>query len=110
MKQYPMRLRRDGVIEWLSPPPGFNIPVLKQTKTRFSEIIPVNPFLHLAFRVLRLCFGEYGRVGNWTRTWTVVWRCSILLGPGKGRTKESGLRSVLINWEHDQWAMNLRNQ
>lgn len=112
MKQYPMRIRKDGVIEWLSPPPGFSIPVLKQTRRRYSEIVPVNPFLCLAFRVLRLCFGEtlFGIVPNWTRLWKCQWQARILIGPSRGRTKISTNRYELISWEHDQWAMNLRNQ
>lgn len=109
-----MRIRKDGVIEWLSPPPGFSIPVLKQTRTRFSEIVPCfacHPFLYLAFRIIRFIFGE-GKwwIPEWTRRWVCTWRCTILRGPSKGMFKEGGLRCVLIDWEHDQWAMNLRNQ
>lgn len=105
-----IRIRRDGIIEWLSPPPGFSIPVLNQTRRRYSEILPVNPVQRLAFRVLRLCFGETGRVSEWTRSWVTVWRAEILIGPARGRTKEHWLRSILIDWEHEQWAANLRNQ
>lgn len=106
-----MRVRKDGVIEWLSPPPGFSIPFLKQTRTRFSEILPVNPFLYAAFRMLRFVFGEnIGRIPTWTRTWPCLWRCQILLGPGQGKTRISTDRKELISWEHDRWALNLRNQ
>lgn len=110
MKQYPIRIRKDGVIEWLSPPPGFYIPVLKQTRTRFSEILPVNPFLYLVFRILRLVYGEEGPVGNWTRSWKVEWQARILKGPKRGSVRVGRDRKKLIDWEHDQWAMNLRNQ
>lgn len=109
--KYHMRIRKDGVIEWLSPPPGFSIPVLKQTRTRFSEILPVHPFLYLAFRVIRFLFGEgAGRIPAWTRTWRCMWRCQILKGPRRGTVRIGMDRSKLISWEHDQWAMNLRNQ
>lgn len=110
MKHYVMRIRRDGVTEWLTMPPGLNLPVLKQTRQRYSEILPVNPVKRLVFRLLRWVFGENGWVSEWTRGWVCYWRAEILLGPGKGRTMENGLRCVLIEWEHDQWAMNLRNQ
>lgn len=111
MKQYPIRIRKDGVIEWLSPPPGFYIPVLKQTRTRFSEILPANPFLYVAFRVIRFIFGEgTWMVPAWTRTWPCLWQCKILKGSKRGTVRVGRSRKELIHWEHDQWAMSLMNQ
>lgn len=106
-----MRLRRDGVIEWLSLPPDLDITVLKQTRQRYSEILPVNPFLYVAFRIIRAVFGEgTGRIPEWTRTWPCRWRCRILIGHSRGKTRTGMDRKELIGWEHDQWAMMLRNQ
>jgi hypothetical protein len=40
---------------------------------RASHVEPVSLSLRKLFRWLREAFGEDGRVGNWTRTWTCLW-------------------------------------
>jgi hypothetical protein len=102
MKQHHLRIRKDGVIEWLAPPP-VPFKIKNQTRQRFSEILPVNPVLYMAFRILRKIFGETGRVSDWTRSWLCKWRATILLGPHKGETMDSGLRGVLLEWEKTIW-------
>jgi hypothetical protein len=99
------------VIEWLSPPPGFDPPILKQHRKRFSEILPYNPFLYVAFRVIRTILGEgpFG-IPEWTRSWKCKWKAQILRGSNRGKIRVSMNRKELIDWEHDQWITNLRNQ
>lgn len=41
---------------------------------RISHVEPVNLSLRRCFRLLRFCFGDYGRVADWTRTWECFWR------------------------------------
>lgn len=101
--KYQLRIRKDGVIEWLAPPP-VPFKVQNQTRKRFSEIIPLNPVKRALFRFLRLVFGETGRVSDWTRDWACYWHCKILLGPHKGETMDSGLRCVLLEWEKEKFC------
>jgi|GEM_PF-5897525 hypothetical protein len=94
--------KRTGMIEWLAPPP-FKVPVRKQTRQRFSEIIPLHPLPRLLFRILRAVFGEQGRVAVWTRNWLCVWIGIILQGPHRGETYISCFRGRIIEWEKERW-------
>lgn len=86
------------MIEWLSPPP-FTVPIDKQTRKRYSEIVPVNPVLFILFRILRVLFGETGRVSEWTRGWNgIMWRMTVL---STGYTARSNSRSALVDLEHE---------
>lgn len=104
MKQDRIRIRKDGVLEWLSPP---QVPfkIEKQTRTRFSEITPTNPFLFIAFRLIRLCFGE-GKwwLPEWTRRWPCEWKATILLGEHRGRSMVGRSRKALLDWECYIWC------
>lgn len=42
-------------------------------KTRASHVVPLDPVLRVAFRVIRWATGEAGRVSDWTRSWKVLW-------------------------------------
>jgi hypothetical protein len=103
--KYHVKIRRDGTLEWLgSPPPGFKMPAPE--RIRFSEILPVQPWLRRVFRALRFLFGENGHVAEWTRTWQCGWECIILRGPERGRcARQYGRigREALVNWEHSIW-------
>lgn len=90
------------MLEWLAAPP-FRLAVSKQSKQRFSEIVPRNPIKRAAFRLLRFMFGETGKVSDWTRGWVCTWKATILLGSHKGESKENGLRAVLLEWEKEKW-------
>jgi hypothetical protein len=48
---------------------------------RASHVEPATLFKRLTFHILRRIFGEYGKVGNWTRTWKCLWRVRIVNGP-----------------------------
>ena len=96
MKSHRLIIRRDGRMEWLNPPP-FAVPA-KTKRKRYSEITPTNPFLFVAFRLLRLAFGEKGRVSDWTRSWRCEWRMEIL---HSGLTRISRDRQELIDLEHE---------
>lgn len=97
-----LRIKSDGSFEFLgSPPPGFAVGVT--SKSRFSEILPVNPALRWLFIRLRRAFGEDGIFGEWTRTWPCLWRCEILKGSRKGSSAVSKHRHELISWEKQIW-------
>jgi hypothetical protein len=92
-----MKIKRDGTIEWLAPPP---VPFIieKQIRKRFSEIVPVNPLLLVLFRLLRWMFGENGAVSDWTRRWKCTWSMTILKS---GFTCRSNNRQSLVDIEHE---------
>ncbi len=103
-KPHHLRIRSDGVLEWLSPPP-VPFKIGRQTKRRFSEIVPSNPFLFVAFRIIRAVFGEgKGRVPEFTRKWPCVWRGTILLESHAGETMTSRNRQAIIDWEHEKFV------
>jgi len=100
--RYTVKVKADGTLEFLGqPPPGLNLPMLKPR--RISEIIPINPVKRSMFRLLRKVFGEYGLVGQWTRTWRCQWRCTLLAGKHTGFTAVSTDRASLIDWEQKLW-------
>lgn len=102
MKHHTIKLKQDGRIEFLNPPP-FPVAVNK-SRQRFSEIVPVNIPLRIAFRILRRLFGETGACSIWTRQWVCRWECRILLGRFKGAVRRSMNRERLLQWERDVWA------
>ena len=63
---------------------------------RATHILPVNPFKRAAFVLLRLVFGERGRVAETTRRWRGPWKAIIL---ATGQTKIHPSRKVLLRWE-----------
>lgn len=100
--RYHLRLHKDGSIEFLGDaPPMF--PMGKPVTRRFSEIVPTFPPLLILFRLLRLLFGEKGRVAEWTRHWPCQWRATILMGRHHGQTTTDRRRATLIEWEHERW-------
>ena len=48
---------------------------------RASHVEPATLIKRLTFHFLRRIFGEYSRLGNWTRTWKCLWRVNIINGP-----------------------------
>lgn len=102
VKRTTLRIKKDGTIEWLVPPP-FPVPVVNQTKQRFSEIVPTDPLRCLAFRILRKLFGETGRVSDWTRSWRCLWTGRILTGRWRGSEFISPFRAAVLEWEHSKW-------
>ena len=103
MKRHLVRIsKRTGEMEWLgSPPPGMVLPAPK--RQRFSEIIPRHRWLRLAFRILRLIFGEDGEVSEWTRLWPCSWEAVILMGKYRGARRVDSNRLRLIMWEQELW-------
>lgn len=51
---------------------------------RASHVLPVNPVLRVAFRVLRWVFGDEGRAADCTRNWPCKWSVEIIGGPNLG--------------------------
>ena len=103
MKRTILISKKDGSLQWLTPPP-FPVPVLSQTTERFSEITPVNPIKRATFKLLRRMFGEQGKVADWTRRWLCLWECRILLGKHRGEAMRHELRPLLIEWEQQKFA------
>lgn len=89
-------IRRDGTMCWLTAPPIHLAGSI--TTKRFSEIVPRNPALRLAFRALRKVFGETGKVSDWTRSWHCMWRMTVL---ETGFTDYSMDRASLITQERE---------
>jgi hypothetical protein len=102
MKHTVLINKRTGMIEWLAPPP-FKVHVRKQTRQRFSEILPTDPTLRILFRCLRKLFGEEGKVAAWTRRWLCIWTGRILLGSHRGEEFTSPFRAAVIQWEKERW-------
>lgn len=71
---------------------------------RASHILPVNPVKRAAFRLLRLMFGERGKVAAWTRTWRGPWQ-GIIIGSKRSFIHPS--RRVVLAWERDVLERNL---
>lgn len=91
------------MIEWIKPPP-VPFKISKQTKVRYSEITPINPFIYIVFRIIRFLFGE-GKwfIPEWTRNWRCVWRAEILLGKHKGEEFIHTSRSACVDWELNRY-------
>lgn len=50
---------------------------LKPSVRRASHVEPIGWAKRLAFRALRLAFGERGRVSDWTRSWRGPWQADL---------------------------------
>lgn len=94
--KHQIRIRKDGMIEFLSPPPQFKVDI--KHSARWSEIVPCNTVLRFFFRVLRNIFGEKGLAAAFTRIWPVRWRMTVL---STGYTEEGYNRQALIDKEHE---------
>lgn len=86
-----------GCVETLGNPLG--LPGVSSS-TRYSEIVPINRVLRVAFRALRKMFGDHGIVAGFTRRWPCDWQATIL---STGRTARSNCRETLIAWEHSEY-------
>lgn len=49
----------------------------KSTRHRATHVEPDSLLLRLAFHVLRLFFGDKGRMSEFTRHWSCLWRVNI---------------------------------
>ena len=54
-------------------------PFIDDTSTvlRASHVEPVNRMIRAVFYTLRALFGEYSRIGAYTRTWGCTWRINL---------------------------------
>lgn len=69
------------------------------TTTRLSHIVPLFLPKRAVFRLLRLMFGERGRVADWTRSWRGPWHVSIL---ATGAWSVFEKRADCVAWEIQQ--------
>lgn len=95
-----INLEEDGRISWIGDL-DLDLPVENVIKRRVSHIVPVNPIKRAFFRVLRILFGESGRVSNWTRAWRGPWLV-VIIETGSRFVHQS--RSECIKWELEQLA------
>lgn len=85
-----------GEVQFLGDIPPVDLPLGKMRRQRVSTILPLTATKRCAFKLLRLLFGERGRVAAWTRTWQCEWRVTILA------TRQSAVfetREDAIRWE-----------
>ena len=69
---------------------------------RASNVEPVRYTLRLAFHGLRLIFGDYGRVAEFTRHWNCVWRVNLApIGgpvlPGRWRNRQDAIDAEIAH-------------
>lgn len=101
MKETILHFNRDGTVRAVVSDEALQISeAIGATVTlRASNVVPANVFKFVAFILLRQCFGERGRVANWTRTWRGDWEVWM-----KGNTQRRPdfahpSRRVCIDWE-----------
>jgi len=99
-KTHRFLLNKQGEIEWLTRPP-VPFTVIPKRKVRFSEIVPTNIALFIAFRIIRFLCGEDGVMAIWTRQWVCNWKLIVLIGPHRGVTMLDDNRQALVDFEHE---------
>lgn len=67
------------------------------TRRRASSIVPLDWGRRCAFLLLRLLFGERGKVAEWTRQWSGPWLCRLF---ETGETYVHQSRRCCLEWEH----------
>lgn len=92
-------IRSDGLILSVGDPPQLEVmgEAALTTRKRASSILPVNPVKRICFRLLRLLFGERGKVAGWTRRWYGPWTAKLF---ATGETFTAQSRRVVLSWEH----------
>lgn len=68
----------------------------KVTTTRLSHIVPLWEPARSLFKLLRLIFGDRGKVAAWTRTWRCWWKVTII---STGRWNIFRDRADAVKWE-----------
>lgn len=97
MKTHRLTIHPDGLITTLGNPLG--LPGVVESK-RWSTIKPVNPLLRLLFNSVRNCFGDKGRMAEWTRRWRTTWQLHI---PSLNYAARCNDRTTLLQLEHEQY-------
>lgn len=67
-------------------------------KRRVSWIVPRHPLKRMAFVVLRLIFGDIGRVPDWCRGWHGDWQVRFVAEPDVVVFQNES-RQVCVRWE-----------
>jgi hypothetical protein len=74
---------------------------------RASHVEPVNGALRMLFYALRAVFGEYGRMGAFTRTLPCLWRVNLcpVTGPILPITYRDRSQAIQaeIEWLEENW-------
>lgn len=86
----------DGRVEFLGDTCPLDLPLVNPIRQRVSTIQPHNVWKRIAFLIVRRCFGERGRVADWTRRWAGPWRVTIL---ATGQSAVFEKRAEAIAWE-----------
>lgn len=69
------------------------------TRKRASHVLPCHPVKRVLFVILRLLFGERGRVATFTRSWQGPWQVTLVNHP-ESFTHQS--RRVCLLWERER--------
>ncbi len=67
--------------------------------SRASHVEPCNPVLRVVFYTLRYFFGEWGKVGEFTRRWSCLWRVNLAPVGGPIIPVEWASRQSAIDFE-----------
>ena len=89
-----INIMEDGTAESLGSVDIPDVEVIR--KIRVSTIQPAHPVKRAWFKLLRLVFGDSGRVAEYTRQFSGAWVVTILRS-GQAMTFET--RSACIKWE-----------
>ncbi len=92
-----LTITTNGELQWLGDlPKDIDLPLANVRRRRLSTIVPVKPIKRAMFRILRLIFGDRGRVADYSRSWSGPWRATIL---ATGQTETFQHRAEAIGWE-----------
>ena len=84
-----------GTVEFIGDDP-LRLPLENIRSRRLSNIWPLDPVKRAAFRLLRLLFGDEGRVAAWTRRWHGPWEATII---DSKRSFIHFSRAACVAWE-----------
>lgn len=71
----------------------------ESTVKRASHVVPWNPILRCAFKIIRYIVGETGSVAEWTRQWSCLWQVNLSPVGGPIIPIEWTSREAAINFE-----------
>lgn len=98
-----LHISTDGTVRFVAEPTALRIAEgLGEIKSRrASRIVPACPRRRLAFQILRVIFGDSGRVATWTRTWQGPWEVRFTDSPSRVSFSHAS-RAECLKWEVQQ--------
>ena len=107
MKTQELFVRSDGTIQVIGDAPQELAGMGERVCNRASNILPVRRGKRAMFLLLRLLFGERGRVAEFTRRWQGPW-IAMLFATGETYMHQS--RLCCLDWEHRRLNQILSTQ